>query len=99
MTAKEKIAKRIAQELPDGALVNLGAGVPLLCAKYVPEGVEVFLHAENGIVGILGRIHLYTILAYSRHRFIGANIQLYGIFCTVIRCNLVTVLFKCQVSC
>ena len=51
MTSKEKIAKRIARELPNGALVNLGAGVPLLCARYVPKGVEVYLHAENGIVG------------------------------------------------
>lgn len=51
MTSKEKIAKRIAQELPNGALVNLGAGVPLLCAQFIPAGRQVYLHAENGIVG------------------------------------------------
>lgn len=51
MTNKERIAQRAAMELPDGALVNLGAGVPLLCAQFVPKGRQVYLHAENGIVG------------------------------------------------
>lgn len=51
MTSKERIAKRIALEFRDGDLVNLGAGVPLLCARYIPEGRKVLFQAENGIIG------------------------------------------------
>jgi acetate CoA/acetoacetate CoA-transferase beta subunit len=45
------IARRIAQELADGMLVNLGIGIPTLVAKYLPEGVNVFFHSENGLIG------------------------------------------------
>lgn len=52
LTGKERIAKRIAMEFQDGDLVNLGAGVPLLCANYIPQGRKIFFQAENGIVGV-----------------------------------------------
>ena len=49
---KEQIAQRIAQELKDGYYVNLGIGIPTLVANYVPEGIEVILQSENGILGM-----------------------------------------------
>lgn len=49
---KEQIAQRIAQELRDGYYVNLGIGIPTLVANYIPEGVEVILQSENGLLGI-----------------------------------------------
>ena len=46
------IAKRIAKELVDGTVVNLGIGMPTMCANYVPEGVDVMFQSENGFIGI-----------------------------------------------
>jgi len=46
------IAKRIAQELRDGDYINLGIGIPTLVANYIPEGIEVMLQSENGMLGI-----------------------------------------------
>jgi len=51
MDAKNFIAKRVAKELKDGDVVNLGIGLPTLVANYVPEGVEITLQAEHGILG------------------------------------------------
>jgi 3-oxoacid CoA-transferase B subunit len=60
MTAKEKlgreaIAMRIAKEFFDGAVVNLGIGIPTLCSSFVPEGMQVTYQTENGAMGF-GRV-------------------------------------------
>ena len=52
MDAKELIARRIAKELKDGDVVNLGIGLPTMVANYLPEGVDVVLQSENGFVGL-----------------------------------------------
>ncbi len=52
MDTKEKIARRVAQEMRDGYYVNLGVGIPVMVANYIPEGMEVVLEAENGMLGI-----------------------------------------------
>ena len=52
MDAKELIARRIALELKDGSLVNLGIGMPNLVAKYLPRGAQVFFQVENGMIGM-----------------------------------------------
>lgn len=51
MDAKEIIARRVALELRDGTLVNLGIGLPTLVARYVPAGLSVAFQSENGIIG------------------------------------------------
>jgi len=52
MLDKNGIAKRIARELQDGYYVNLGIGIPTLVANYIPEGIEVELQSENGLLGM-----------------------------------------------
>jgi len=52
MDKKVFIAKRVAQMLKDGDVVNLGIGLPTMVANYVPTGMTVFFHSENGIVGL-----------------------------------------------
>src|SRR3954462_10000330 len=49
---REQIAQRIAKELRDGYYVNLGIGMPTLVANYVPAGMDILLHSENGLLGI-----------------------------------------------
>ena len=49
---KEIIAKRVAKELKDGDVVNLGIGLPTMVANFLPEGVEIILQSENGIMGM-----------------------------------------------
>ncbi len=51
MDAQTIIAKRIANELRSGMLVNLGIGIPTMVANHVPEGVKVFFQSENGLIG------------------------------------------------
>jgi acetate CoA/acetoacetate CoA-transferase beta subunit len=53
MDEKTLIAKRVALELKDGDLVNLGIGLPTLVAAFVPRNAEIFFQSENGIVGML----------------------------------------------
>ena len=49
---RERIVRRIAQELRDGYYVNLGIGIPTLVANHVPSGMEVILQSENGMLGV-----------------------------------------------
>ena len=52
---RDQIAQRAALELPNGAYVNLGWGIPNLIADYLPKNAEVYFHSENGILGMGGR--------------------------------------------
>jgi 3-oxoadipate CoA-transferase beta subunit len=49
---REQIAARVAQDIPEGAYVNLGIGLPTMVANYLPLDREIFLHSENGLLGM-----------------------------------------------
>ena len=49
---REQMASRVARDIPDGAVVNLGIGLPTLVADYLPREREVILHSENGVLGM-----------------------------------------------
>lgn len=48
----EELAKRVAEELPDGACVNLGIGLPMAVVRHIPNDLEILIHSENGIIGM-----------------------------------------------
>ncbi len=53
---REGIAYRVARDLPEGSYVNLGVGIPVLVAAFLPADKEIFLHSENGILGAGARV-------------------------------------------
>ncbi len=50
--SREEIAARVARDIPEGAYVNLGIGLPTLVANYLPQELDIFLHTENGLLGM-----------------------------------------------
>jgi 3-oxoacid CoA-transferase subunit B len=52
MDKRERIVRRVGRELKDGDYVNLGIGMPTMVANFLPPGVEITLHAENGMLGV-----------------------------------------------
>jgi 3-oxoadipate CoA-transferase beta subunit len=49
---RDQMAARVAQDIPDGSVVNLGIGLPTMVANHLPADREIILHSENGVIGI-----------------------------------------------
>ncbi len=49
---RDQMAARVAQDIPEGSVVNLGIGLPTKVANFLPEGREIMLHSENGVIGM-----------------------------------------------
>ena len=56
ISPKERIARRVAIECKEGYVVNLGAGIPALVAKFIPPELEILVHSENGLIGTTGEV-------------------------------------------
>lgn len=54
MTKREFIAQRTAKFFEDGDVVNLGIGMPTMCLDYLPEGIDIWIESENGVLGLAG---------------------------------------------
>ncbi|MEJ2170274.1 MAG: CoA-transferase, partial [Desulfobacterales bacterium] len=52
MSYKEKIAVRAAREVQPGQVINLGIGIPTMIPRYLPDGMGIWVHSENGILGM-----------------------------------------------
>ena len=52
LRTRDELARRIAMDIPEGALVNLGIGMPTMVANHLPQDREILLHSENGLVGM-----------------------------------------------
>jgi 3-oxoadipate CoA-transferase beta subunit len=52
MLSRSELAARVARDIPEGAIVNLGIGAPTLVADYLPDNLEIILHTENGLLGM-----------------------------------------------
>ncbi len=63
--SRDQIAQRVAQDIPDGAYVNLGIGLPTKIASYLPADKDVFLHSENGLGPIMAMAADVTIAQVS----------------------------------
>jgi len=50
--SRDEIAQRVAQDIPEGAYVNLGIGLPTMVANHLDPAKEIFLHSENGLLGM-----------------------------------------------
>ena len=50
--SRDEIAQRLARDIPEGVYVNLGIGLPTKVANYLPQDKEIFLHSENGVLGM-----------------------------------------------
>ena len=49
---RQQMASRVARDIPEGAYVNLGIGVPTMVANFLPSERDIFLHSENGLLGM-----------------------------------------------